>query len=495
MKKILSFLVILGLYLSTSAQIIELKGVGMVNQESQTLTFDNPGTITDVTVYAIFKGRLNTYEDPQGDVTFNAETGDYYGEESIINLNYQSGFDDPYIGYWTKDLASVGSVTTTTLNEDDRPYVISTMAYIYRTVPNPSYISYISSDIVFIYRTGENNPYVYEFDIAPSSNERDINVKIPISELDDGLTHGGRIAVINIEAGDVTVDDVEIVTWNEEESFFLGEYTLANVPGNITKVTVSIYSPNPNLGEDWGDSFFVNGIVVDVDIDGEGCTLTQGYWKTHGFDAKPKKFDETWNNLKDVTFFSSGMDYYDAINEKAKGNAYYILAHQYIAAKLNFFAGANPAEAWDAFSAATVLFTGTNPNDIADMKGNDPIRQQFIAAADILADYNEGLVGPGHCDDKSTYAEIETSTGSEINVYPNPMSNSGTIDFTVVNDAQTTVEMYNLMGQKVATLFDQPAQADQKYQVRIEANRYEKGLYVISLRNGSNTVTSKVNIN
>lgn len=498
MKKFLFLFLVLGLYLNTAAQVIDLVGVGMVGETTKTLTFTEQSTIEKVTVYAMFKGKLNDYEAPAGEVTFNGigyPTTKYKDYTFIDARNpeaYGPGGTDPYIGYWTTEFGSINSVTALTTVAEDRPYVLSTYAWVYHTkLPfNTTFKSYESTEIVFLYHNGASAPYIYNIPIEAASAPRDITVKIPISEL-DGTS---RMVIIDIAAGSATFH-AEETTWNSGESFFLGTYTLSDVPAGVTNVSVSIYSPNWNEGN--GDSFFVNGVIVDVDIVYGGCTLTQGYWKTHGFDAKKRKFDNTWDMIGEHTsFFSSGITYYQAINEKAKGNAYYILAHQYIAAQLNFLNGANPADALQAFDAATQLFNTYTPNDIKGLAGNDPVRQAFIAAKDVLDDYNNGFngVGPGHCDDKSTIANID-SDREQLNIYPNPMSSNGTIEFTVLNEAQTTVEMYNLMGQRVASLFDQPAQVGQQYKINLDASRYDKGLYIIYIRNGSITLTSKVNIN
>jgi hypothetical protein len=33
------------------------------------------------------------------------------------------------------------------------------------------------------------------------------------------------------------------------------------------------------------------------------------------------------------------------------------------------------------------------------LKGHDALRQQFISLAGVLGAYNEGITGPGHCED------------------------------------------------------------------------------------------------
>jgi hypothetical protein len=152
-------------------------------------------------------------------------------------------------------------------------------------------------------------------------------------------------------------------------------------------------------GATGSDSWTVNAFVA-CDA---GCTLTPGYWKTHS-DRGPAPFDDTWNLLgpsaEDTVFFLSGQSYYEALWTPPAGNAYYILAHAYIAAELNMLNGASvPAAVQDAFDDATVLFNTYTPAQIAALKGNKAPRPEFIALAAILDGYNNGLSGPGHCSD------------------------------------------------------------------------------------------------
>ena len=110
-----------------------------------------------------------------------------------------------------------------------------------------------------------------------------------------------------------------------------------------------------------------------------GCTHGYGYWKTHSIYG-PAPYDSTWALLgEDSTFFLSNKTYHQVIwTPPSGGNAYYQLAHQYIATKLNFLAGADPSEAQEAFDEATDLFETYTPEYIGGLKGNNPLRQQFI---------------------------------------------------------------------------------------------------------------------
>ncbi len=125
----------------------------------------------------------------------------------------------------------------------------------------------------------------------------------------------------------------------------------------------------------------------------EGCTLTQGYWKTHS-KYGPAPTDPTWALIgEDTAFFLSGQTWYEVINTpSADGNAYYILARQYIAAKLNFLSGASSTAEVDAAIAwaETFFATYTPSSDLSD-----EVRDQAIEAAGTLDDYNNGDDRPG----------------------------------------------------------------------------------------------------
>lgn len=132
-----------------------------------------------------------------------------------------------------------------------------------------------------------------------------------------------------------------------------------------------------------------------------GCTLTQGYWKTHNelfHGGAP--VDTTWALIggPNTTFFLSGTSWYNVFWTAPAGNAYYQLADQYMAVQLNVLNGASqPASVQTALSQAKTLFQTYTPAQVAALKGNNSVRQQFISLAGILGNYNEGLTGPGHC--------------------------------------------------------------------------------------------------
>jgi hypothetical protein len=139
-------------------------------------------------------------------------------------------------------------------------------------------------------------------------------------------------------------------------------------------------------------------VIVTVPCE-QGCTLTQGYWKTHSIHGPAKKTDPTWDLVggPDTTFFLSGKTWYEVFWTAPKGNAYYILAHQYEAAKLNILSGASSTTAVDnAIAWAENFFNTYTPTNWP--KG---LKNVIVQNAGILGSYNEGTTGPGHCDEDS----------------------------------------------------------------------------------------------
>ncbi|HZS34690.1 MAG TPA: hypothetical protein VFC42_15110 [Methylomirabilota bacterium] len=130
----------------------------------------------------------------------------------------------------------------------------------------------------------------------------------------------------------------------------------------------------------------------------EGCTFTQGYWKTHGPEGCA-----TGNNVNQwpVTSLTLGTVVYtdlqlcSILNKPASGNGLITLAHQLIAAKLNIANGADGSAIATAIANADTLIGAL----VVPPVGSGSLTPASVSTlVTALQDYNEGLVGPGHCD-------------------------------------------------------------------------------------------------
>jgi hypothetical protein len=124
-----------------------------------------------------------------------------------------------------------------------------------------------------------------------------------------------------------------------------------------------------------------------------GCSLTPGYWKTHS-SYGPASYDSTWALIGENTaFYLSGQTWYQVLWTQPQGNAYYILAHAYIAAKLNNLNGADTSVVAADLAFAESFFSAKTPGTTLTKEQ----RAAVINAATRLDNYNNGLTGPGHC--------------------------------------------------------------------------------------------------
>jgi hypothetical protein len=223
----------------------------------------------------------------------------------------------------------------------------------------------------------------------------------------------GASATADVIFGEPTTEIDECIDVTDDRYGFLGTVCADDAPVTFEySITVGPYEEcgeyrientasfeTNDTGATGSDSWVVN---IDVPCE-EGCTLTPGYWKTHS-EFGPAPYDDTWamlSNGASTMFFLSGQTYYEVLwTSPSGGNAYYILAHAYIAAQLNVLNGASiPGDVLTAWNQATALFQAHTPAYVATLTGRtgSALRAQFLRLATILDDYNNGITGPGHC--------------------------------------------------------------------------------------------------
>lgn len=198
-----------------------------------------------------------------------------------------------------------------------------------------------------------------------------------------------------ITATSITVIDLEGAT--EQESGSVKLYATASSPTPLATFLL------PDTGADGvgvvslGNTPGVGYIVVDMDgsmgIDNLGfcrevrsqCTYTLGYWKNH---------ESAWP----VTSLTLGTVSYTkaqllmVLKTPVRGNGLISLAHQLIAAKLNIANGSSGAVINSTIASADALIGGLNL-----FTGSLPTSQTSTLTS-RLDSYNNGKIGPGHCD-------------------------------------------------------------------------------------------------
>lgn len=123
----------------------------------------------------------------------------------------------------------------------------------------------------------------------------------------------------------------------------------------------------------------------------QGCTLTQGFWKTH-----PEAWPVASLSIGGTSY--SKAELLAILNLSTRGDVSIILAHQLIAAMLNALSGATTTDVDAAFAHAQTWMANNK-----DADGRLPYGVKTSDAATGLAtaldDFNNGVSGPGHCDD------------------------------------------------------------------------------------------------
>jgi hypothetical protein len=145
-------------------------------------------------------------------------------------------------------------------------------------------------------------------------------------------------------------------------------------------------------------------LFVTTSAAAQNCTFTVGYWKNH---------TGAWpvTNLTLGTVNYNAADLLSILNEPAGGNGLLILMHQLIAAKLNIANGADGSAVATDIANADALIGSLSPPPI----GTDTLSPASVnAIATDLDNYNNGLLGPGHCADTPTHP---TTWGSVKSTY------------------------------------------------------------------------------
>jgi cysteine-rich repeat protein len=143
--------------------------------------------------------------------------------------------------------------------------------------------------------------------------------------------------------------------------------------------------------------------VTDVDTGAENCTQPQGYWRYHA---------NSWpvESLQLGTIIYTKTQAIDILAMPVNGNGLVSLAHQMIAAKLNFAAGAVKDAALAAVTQGDALIGGlvVPPYDTATLPSTT-----VKSVVDKLNAYNAGDIGPGRCEGEGTPPTAVCGNGKE----------------------------------------------------------------------------------
>jgi len=81
----------------------------------------------------------------------------------------------------------------------------------------------------------------------------------------------------------------------------------------------------------------------------------------------------------------------------------------------------------------------------------------------------------------------------QVKAYPNPFSSKAIIEFqNIQSSSYVVVEIYDLKGAKIATLFDGEIERGVLYKAEINAGNLLEGVYIYRILNGEQIVSGKL---
>ena len=119
-------------------------------------------------------------------------------------------------------------------------------------------------------------------------------------------------------------------------------------------------------------------------------------------------------------------------------------------------------------------------------------RQYRLRQVDL--DGTSHFTDPIQVDNPTSVPEVAPRVFTLMQNYPNPFNPSTEIKFSVETTNHARLEVYNTLGQKVATLFDGIAEAGQYHKVRFNASGLSSGVYFYRLVSGNRTDSKKLTL-
>lgn len=244
------------------------------------------------------------------------------------------------------------------------------------------------------------------YSASPSDASATENTATVTSDVGGNSTTAGFTWSVNAIGDDeVTLSDPRVAY-----SELISGTTVKIFPETFTCPDDQSLYVNGVYTENYINSAYLDGANTDLEASAEvsircelppsdGCALTQGYWKTHS-EFGPAPYDNTWALLgsgASTPFFLSGQTWYEVFYTPPAGNAYYQLAHQFMATTLNILGGADQSAVSAEYNTAISLFNTYTPAQVAALPNNSPIRAQMLALASTFDNYNNGIFGTGNC--------------------------------------------------------------------------------------------------
>jgi hypothetical protein len=139
--------------------------------------------------------------------------------------------------------------------------------------------------------------------------------------------------------------------------------------------------------------------------------------------------------------------------------------------------------------ANTILGGGASPYSASQI--NDAIDN-------VNRNYDNGTANLGYlmcpCQSVSKIAAGGTSGSvkADFVVYPNPIKGNSTLEITLGYDSKVVVELYNINGQLVSSIYKGSFKTDEKYSINVNASKLSAGVYFLRITSDRDTYKKSV---
>ena len=119
--------------------------------------------------------------------------------------------------------------------------------------------------------------------------------------------------------------------------------------------------------------------------------------------------------------------------------------------------------------------------------------QRGLARDDAQADIGSVEVGA----DTAVDDEDGPEAGARFALLParpNPMRARATLVFTVAESDKVQIELYNVIGQRVQTVYEGTALAGAEQRVDLDVSQLAAGIYVVRLQSGAEQATRRITV-
>jgi hypothetical protein len=111
----------------------------------------------------------------------------------------------------------------------------------------------------------------------------------------------------------------------------------------------------------------------------------------------------------------------------------------------------------------------------------------YYDLVEIKVDYSEPATKAHRSENAS-----EVNPLKEPIIYPNPFTTKTNMQFTASENGKATVDLYNITGIKVRTLFSGDVVQQQVYNISIGDAQLPNGIFIYIIKNGKQKQTGKI---